>query len=178
LEPGGATFFSASPATPIGLTSTIRAPADALLLLVIVAVDTVAVVIRKPFASTPCGRFTLFALPPLLYAAAIISVSSIPDLSGPELPVIPFDKTAHILEYCGFGLLTIRGAAHFLHKFSARLLYLFSLTVVAGLGAFDEWYQSFVPGRSSDIRDFLADFAGGLLAIGIFALWQRRFRAH
>jgi VanZ family protein len=53
------------------------------------------------------------------------------------------------------------------------LPYLLNLIAVASLAGFDEWYQSFVPGRSSDFRDFLADLAGGLLAIGIFILWSR-----
>ena len=136
-------------------------------------VSTVITVTKISSASLLRSGFSLYALPPVLYAAAIIGVSSIPDLSGPELPVIPFDKAAHLLEYCGFGILTLRAFTHFLHRFRAPATYLFSLTAVTCLGAFDEWYQSFVPGRSSDWLDFLADISGGLLALGIFWLWQR-----
>lgn len=125
-------------------------------------------------ASMLRNSFFLFALPPVLYAVAIISVSSIPDLSGPELPIVPFDKSAHLVEYCGFGLLTLRAIVHLLQKHRLSSAYLISIFVVACMAGFDEWYQSFIPGRSSDFRDFLADFAGGLLAVVIFALWRRR----
>jgi VanZ family protein len=49
--------------------------------------------------------------------------------------------------------------------------------VVAGAGrdfAFgvgDEWHQSFVPGRSSEWGDWVADTAGAALAIGLYAGW-------
>jgi VanZ family protein len=45
------------------------------------------------------------------------------------------------------------------------------LLVVSAYGASDEWHQSFVPGRSTDVRDWIADTIGAALAIGLYAGW-------
>jgi VanZ family protein len=37
-------------------------------------------------------------------------------------------------------------------------------------GATDEWHQAFVPLRTSDVRDWIADTTGGALAILLYAL--------
>lgn len=39
-------------------------------------------------------------------------------------------------------------------------------------GMTDEWHQSFVPGRTSDARDLLADAAGAGLALGLIRAWS------
>ena len=36
---------------------------------------------------------------------------------------------------------------------------------------FDEWHQSFVPGRSSDLADWIADVAGVMLGV-LFVAWR------
>jgi len=41
-------------------------------------------------------------------------------------------------------------------------------------GLLDEYHQSFVPGRSVDFYDFLADCGGALLYCALFWLLQRR----
>lgn len=43
------------------------------------------------------------------------------------------------------------------------------------LAALDEYHQTFVPGRSGELRDVLVDLAGGALLLGLwaFALWAR-----
>lgn len=41
-------------------------------------------------------------------------------------------------------------------------------------GLMDEYHQSFVPGRTVDFYDFLADCGGALLYTAIFWLFQRR----
>jgi VanZ family protein len=43
---------------------------------------------------------------------------------------------------------------------------------IAALGAIDEWHQLAVPGRSADVRDWLADVIGALLGI---VVWRRIF---
>ena len=46
-----------------------------------------------------------------------------------------------------------------------------SLIVVSAFGASDEWHQSFVPGRSTDFRDWVADTSGAALAIVLYTWW-------
>ena len=114
-----------------------------------------------------------YIMPAVLYAAGIFGLSSIPDLHSPELPVIPFDKAAHILEYAGLALLVNRSASYYLRRSSSRSQYLLSWFVVAAIGALDELYQSAVPGRTPDIVDLLADICGGGLAI-LLIWWRHR----
>lgn len=57
----------------------------------------------------------------------------------------------------------------------AALLALLSTLLLA---SWDEWHQSFLPGRTSSIHDVGIDFCGALSAhlilLGIAALWKRR----
>jgi VanZ family protein len=46
-----------------------------------------------------------------------------------------------------------------------------SVIAVSAFGASDEWHQSFVPGRSPDIRDWAADTLGAALAVILYIRW-------
>ena len=48
------------------------------------------------------------------------------------------------------------------------------LAIGCTYGALDEWYQSFVPGRTPEIADWLADVAGVFLGCLIVALVRAR----
>lgn len=48
-----------------------------------------------------------------------------------------------------------------------------ALLVASAYGASDEWHQSFVPGRSTDLRDWIADTLGAASAIALYAGWPR-----
>lgn len=102
-------------------------------------------------------------VPPLVWAAVVLTATSIPNLSirGPE----GSDKIAHFVMYLLFGFLVERAAAP-TRSFRAALL-----TILAG-GAFaaaDEWHQRFIPGRSADLADWRADFSG--VVIGALLGW-------
>ncbi|MHC4173296.1 MAG: VanZ family protein [Planctomycetota bacterium] len=48
------------------------------------------------------------------------------------------------------------------------------LFVIVAYGALDEWLQSYIEGRSSDLMDFVADLAGtltGLIMFSFFTFW-------
>ncbi|WP_138120885.1 VanZ family protein [Bathymodiolus heckerae thiotrophic gill symbiont] len=49
-----------------------------------------------------------------------------------------------------------------------------SLVFCSVYGMLDEWHQSFVPGRMSDINDWLADTVGAMLFLGGYYLYQLR----
>jgi len=84
----------------------------------------------------------------------------------PTLPMPPGfnDKGAHLLAYAALATLTLRATAGGrLAGVSARSL--LAAWVVATLyGATDEFHQTFVPGRSADVLDLVADSAGAALA--------------
>jgi len=87
----------------------------------------------------------------LVWAVLIFAASSLPG-SAVGLPS-PWDKLAHAFTYAVLAWLLRRGGLSLRAAIALAILY--------GLG--DEWHQSFVPGRYSDLRDLLADAAGALL---------------
>lgn len=115
------------------------------------------------------ARFVRFLLPPLLYAGAIFFVSSLSRPPGPPL-VHGLDKGVHFAVYAGLGLLVVRALAGYgLRPLRAAL---WALLACALYGVSDELHQSFVPGRSTDIRDWGADVLGAALAIRVW--WARQ----
>jgi hypothetical protein len=51
---------------------------------------------------------------------------------------------------------------------------IFALLVAAAYGVFDEWHQSFVPGRYSSLTDVMLDVIGILLGL-MLAIWINKF---
>jgi VanZ family protein len=50
-----------------------------------------------------------------------------------------------------------------------------AFSVVATFGALDEWHQRFVPGRTTDVADLVADIVGaGVGALAFQAAHRRR----
>jgi VanZ family protein len=130
-----------------------------------------------PFMQSPAPgrrRFFVYHLPMILYGAAIIAVSSVPNLRTPQVTDFAFDKAAHFLEYALFGYLTFRSFTHW--SWLARgarscILAALFLTVFA---FFDEFYQHLIPGRFASGYDVLADLGGALLVLAFFELRRRR----
>ncbi len=48
-----------------------------------------------------------------------------------------------------------------------------ALLAVSAYGASDEWHQSFVPGRTMELADWIADTAGAAWAVALYVGWQR-----
>ena len=103
-------------------------------------------------------------LPLLAYAGLIVFLSSQPVYEFPPPPFWQADKVVHLALYGLLGALGGRAAVR------ARLGRRSALVLAACLAfaLFDEWYQQFTPGRSSDVVDALADAIGasaGFLAV-------------
>ncbi len=103
------------------------------------------------------------------FAAAIFVFSSIPVPAAVSVPGVPsFDKVYHVVEYALLGALVVaalgplKGRAGTWWAFAG-----FALAAAYGVG--DEIHQAFVPGRSADPWDALADVVGA--AIGAAAMW-------
>jgi VanZ family protein len=45
--------------------------------------------------------------------------------------------------------------------------------VVSAFGVTDEWHQRFVPGRTCDVKDWMADTGGAVLAVVLYTAWPR-----
>ena len=102
--------------------------------------------------------------PPVLWAAFILLLTSIP---GSDLPRVSFmsfrdsDKLVHAAMYAIFAWLATRTLLR-----TGRPLHQVILVVLLGIALFaaaDEWHQQFIPGRSMDAFDWLADFSGAAI---------------
>jgi uncharacterized protein YfiM (DUF2279 family) len=105
-------------------------------------------------------------LPALAWAAAIFLLSA-----QPRLPV-PLaggsDKIVHFLAYAILGALLARGQT------AAGAPIVLAMAIGIAYGASDEWHQSFVPGRSVELADWLADSAGVLAGVSLYHWMHRR----
>ncbi len=115
--------------------------------------------IRSPWAA-PCA-----------WAALIFVGTSIPGRNLP--PAFPHaDKLVHLVLYSVLGLLVARALnarrpTRHVGPRGVAFVATAALVAIASFAAFDEWHQDYVPGRSADRLDWLADVAGA--AAGIVA---------
>ena len=93
------------------------------------------------------------------------------------------DKISHLLAYTFFGILIAR-ALYFQNRFPFFSQNYLWLTIFIGIlyGISDEFHQSFVPGRTVEFADALADSIGIILGVNIFSyrerliiLWKKLF---
>ena len=105
----------------------------------------------------------LFFVPAVLYYALIFYLSS--KSYEVEVNILFFDKGIHIVEFAILGFFLSFGCFQSI-KLSFKGNVIFILATGILLGGLDEWHQSFVPLRSSDILDMVADAAG--IFIGLF----------
>lgn len=119
-------------------------------------------------------------LPALLWQALIWLLSSRPWPGAGgflsrlwlELPewvrgVLPADKVVHAAFYAILAWLWAAGLPRRRRVAAAWLL-------TSAWGALDEVHQSYVPGRTADPWDLLADMTGAALALLWLTLWLRR----
>lgn len=117
---------------------------------------------EPPAAAKSRARRALDWVWPLSIMAIIFFASTRSTVAGPGFS--NSDKVAH---FGAYGLLATlicrlgtgwRGA-------------LWGLLGASAFGATDEWHQYYVPGRSSDVFDWVADTTGAALAVSLYAGW-------
>jgi VanZ family protein len=116
--------------------------------------------------------FMGFWLPVLAYVSIIFAVSSQPNLKSP-LPFANGDKIAHLGEYLVLGLLLVRAVRASLRVSRPLFAAMIAIGILVTVGVADEFLQSFIPGRTSDIFDLLADVLGGAIAQFIYVTFAR-----
>jgi VanZ family protein len=99
-----------------------------------------------------------------------------PEISDEKIALVHFitRKVAHFLEYALLASLAARAFSTSSRKFLQRRWFLISLLLVVFYSLSDEYHQSFVQGRGASIYDSFIDMSGGLVALILYALWQRR----
>lgn len=109
----------------------------------------------------------------VLYAALIFFLSHQPGNPNLVLPFPHFDKFVHFFEYLVFAIFLQRA----LFYSGIRRMIWTTLAVAVLYGVTDEIHQSFVPYRSADWRDLIADAIGASAGIVLFqALLPARYR--
>jgi VanZ family protein len=105
-------------------------------------------------------------LAPLCVVVGILVITSLP-----HPPAMPgqSDKLVHGGAYALLGASVAWAALPQSFKTVAVLAMLVSL-----FGAVDEWHQQFIPNRSMDTRDWLADTIGGSLGLTLMTTLRRR----
>ena len=101
-----------------------------------------------------------FYLPAILIAALIFTLSSFPQPEFIELNIQYKDKIFHFIAYFAFGSSLIMGFIRNQANWSKTRLIWAVLLIGAAYGASDELHQYFVPGRSCDFADWIADCLG------------------
>lgn len=104
--------------------------------------------------------------PVIVYMAAIFYVSSLPEA---PLPPGVGDKPSHSLAYMGLSVSIARALGGGLPARLGMGTAAAAVLLTVAYGVSDEFHQSFVPGRSSDVHDVYADAIGAIL--GTVACW-------
>ena len=111
----------------------------------------------------------------LAYMAMLFGLSSLSTLPTPPGGFSFYD--IHIAAYAGLGALTARATAKGVRNLSWRAV-LLAIVIATLYGVSDEYHQRFVPGRSFDVLDMVADMIGSVIgasAVGAWSIIRCRF---
>ena len=118
-------------------------------------------------------NFLMYWLPVVLYCTVIFIQSAYPAIA--QLQEVPFgDKYLHIAGYALLGMLFFRAFRSL--QIGNRLFVASLLSIVASTayGISDEIHQYFVPCRTADVMDALADMVGSSVGVlGYFLLMEK-----
>ena len=114
----------------------------------------------------PVPRFVRTKLPALVWAGVIFILSSVPSGSIPKLFILSYDKLIHATIFFILGLFVYQA----LEPTTRSPLFdwkraVMALVIVVLYGGLDEFHQHFIPGRTPDINDAMADAFGGLISV-------------
>ena len=105
----------------------------------------------------------------------LFGFSSLHTLPSPPAGFSFYD--VHVVAYAGLGALTARATGGGLRDVSLRAV-LAAIVISSLYGVSDEYHQVFVPGRTFDLLDMLADAIGsvaGASAVGAWSIIRRHF---
>ena len=123
-------------------------------------------------------RQCMHFLPIIAYVGLIFFLSSRPYFHAPGPEFESKDKVAHFCEYFILGVLLFKAIGWSASR-DMFINFLFLLAVGVSVAALDELFQSYIPGRTMSVMDWVADTAGIGFGVGLFTLTPlgRRKRA-
>ncbi len=112
-------------------------------------------------------KFFRYWFPLIIYCILIFLQSSFPSIESiPELPYT--DKLLHFFAYAVLGALFLRAYKTLQIRNNLKLLIILSVLSSSLYGISDEIHQYFVPSRSFEYVDILADVLGSLFGVFIY----------
>ena len=119
---------------------------------------------------------------PVVWAAVILALTSYPNPDLSALKPVVFEGADQVVHATLYGVLGGLCARAWLpprvgaDSMRTRRVVLAIILGIMAFGAADEWHQQFIPGRSMDVLDWLADTAGAMcgVAVGLAALRRER----
>jgi VanZ family protein len=109
-------------------------------------------------------------LPVIAYMAMLFGFSSLSTLPAPPADFSFYD--VHIAAYAGLGALTARALAKGIRRVPWRAV-LGAILISSLYGVSDEYHQVFVPGRSFDVFDMVADAIGSVVGASAVGAWGK-----
>jgi VanZ family protein len=102
----------------------------------------------------------------------------VPGADFPKLEILKYDKVIHTIFYFIFGVLLFRAfeTKNASPGFPWKRLLLMMIAIMI-YGASDEYHQHFVPGRTMDVYDWIADSSGGVFALIVVTIDSIRRRS-
>ncbi|MFP4416285.1 MAG: VanZ family protein [Chitinivibrionales bacterium] len=120
-------------------------------------------------------HFIRYTLPMWLWAALMLTVSSLPGTSLPQGNMWEWDKFAHAFEYMVLGILMYRYVVS-VHRVSFAKANVLVAVCIPLFGVVDEIHQLFIPFRSCTWQDMVADAGGAIIAIVLMQIGFLRKR--
>mgnify|MGYP000070701981 CR=1 FL=1 len=114
-------------------------------------------------------------IPAILWAFTLAILMLLPSDAFPESKLFSYDKLAHFGVFfilsclVGWGFIAARNS-HLLSIKDLLTIFLITFTYSSAL----ELLQYFVPGRMTDLYDFIANSMGGLFGLVVFYIFTQR----
>lgn len=116
----------------------------------------------------PSGFF-LNVVPALLYVGAIFYGGSLPPPRLPNTSMVGADKILHLLAFAGMQIAITRAMRYEFPESRYSRVLIGAAALTSFIGLLLELWQSFIPQRSAEFVDWIADTLGAVLAA--LALW-------
>ena len=130
----------------------------------------------KKIVYIPYGNSRYSVIWPLLYMAGIFCLSSIPDYGSANSSLNPLawitpnvQNFLHLPVYAGLASLWFWALRHWMNESGYRIV--LTLIVTVGFGLFDEWHQTFVPGRYGSLTDAGFNVIGAVMGLLAYRSW-------
>jgi len=115
-------------------------------------------------------KFASLWLPVVAYMAMLYWFSSWTDV--PAAPGGLSDKDLHFLLYGGLAIVSVRALARGQWRLISFFVAIGATAIASAYGVFDEFHQTWVPGRTFEIADMIVDTLGALVASAALWAWS------